>query len=107
MTGDDRRLILDHCQRSEESRIVITHGTDSMEQTAAVLGNEISADGRIRVNRNIMGLWLLQETRRAFAAAGRTYTYQDLADLRLEVVPDRPDNQAGFLINQERPTLLF
>ena len=42
MTADDRRLILEHCQRSEESRIVITHGTDSMEQTAAVLGNAIA-----------------------------------------------------------------
>jgi L-asparaginase len=41
MTGDDRRMILEHCLRAEESRIVITHGTDSMEQTAAVLGNAI------------------------------------------------------------------
>ena len=42
MTGDDRRLILEHCLRSEESRIVVTHGTDSMEQTAAVLGEAIA-----------------------------------------------------------------
>jgi L-asparaginase len=42
MTGDDRRLILEHCQRAQESRIVVTHGTDSMEQTAAVLGNAIA-----------------------------------------------------------------
>ncbi|MGA3095426.1 MAG: asparaginase domain-containing protein [Bryobacteraceae bacterium] len=41
MTDDDRRMILEHCRRAEESRIVITHGTDSMEQTAAVLGNAI------------------------------------------------------------------
>jgi L-asparaginase len=41
MTDDDRRMILEHCLRAEESRIVITHGTDSMEQTAAVLGNAI------------------------------------------------------------------
>jgi L-asparaginase len=41
MTDDDRRTILEHCLRAEESRIVITHGTDSMEQTAAVLGNAI------------------------------------------------------------------
>ncbi len=42
MTDDDRRMILEHCQRCEERRIVITHGTDSMEQTAAVLGRAIS-----------------------------------------------------------------
>jgi L-asparaginase len=42
MTDDDRRTILEHCLRSEESRIVVTHGTDSMEQTAAVLGNSIA-----------------------------------------------------------------
>jgi len=41
MTDDDRRMILEHCLRAEEGRIVITHGTDSMEQTAAVLGNAI------------------------------------------------------------------
>ncbi len=41
MTDDDRSMILEHCLRAEESRIVIAHGTDSMEQTAAVLGNAI------------------------------------------------------------------
>ena len=42
MTADDRRLILEHCRRSEESRIVVVHGTDSMEQTAAALGGAIA-----------------------------------------------------------------
>jgi L-asparaginase len=42
MTAGDRRTILEHCRRSEEDRIVIIHGTDSMEQTAAVLGNAIA-----------------------------------------------------------------
>jgi L-asparaginase len=41
MTEDDRQIILDHCRRSKETRIVITHGTDTMEQTAAVLGAAI------------------------------------------------------------------
>src|SRR5687767_9957669 len=38
MTDADRGLILDRCRAAAESRIVITHGTDTMEQTAAVLG---------------------------------------------------------------------
>jgi L-asparaginase len=38
MTDADRRVILDRCRHCEETRIVITHGTDTMEQTAAVLG---------------------------------------------------------------------
>ena len=38
MTDSDRRIILDQCARSSERSIVITHGTDTMEQTARVLG---------------------------------------------------------------------
>jgi L-asparaginase len=41
MTEDDRQIILDHCRRAVETRIVITHGTDTMEQTATVLGAAI------------------------------------------------------------------
>jgi L-asparaginase len=42
MTDDDRRTILDNCKRSKEYKIVITHGTDTMEETAKVLGAEIT-----------------------------------------------------------------
>jgi L-asparaginase len=38
MTAADRQLILDRCLSTAAARIVITHGTDTMEQTAAVLG---------------------------------------------------------------------
>ena len=41
MTDDDRRLILERCAASPARRIVITPGTDSMEQTATVLGQGI------------------------------------------------------------------
>ncbi len=41
MTESDRQLILEQCLRAQENRIVITHGTDSMEVTAAVLGKAI------------------------------------------------------------------
>jgi L-asparaginase len=38
MTADDRAIIEDHCRKSPESRIVITHGTDTMVETASHLG---------------------------------------------------------------------
>ncbi|MEI9973114.1 MAG: asparaginase domain-containing protein [Ignavibacteriota bacterium] len=41
MTDADRQLILDRCVSTPARRIVVTHGTDSMEQTAAVLGRGI------------------------------------------------------------------
>ncbi len=43
MSDDDRALILKSCQTCLENRIVITHGTDTMEQTAKVLGEAFSA----------------------------------------------------------------
>ena len=41
MTDGERELIRRRCVECEENRIVITHGTDTMEQTAAVLGESI------------------------------------------------------------------
>jgi L-asparaginase len=38
MTDDDRRLVLESCRAADEDRIVITHGTDTMAETARVLG---------------------------------------------------------------------
>ena len=38
MTGADRKRILAACRRAKEARIVVTHGTDTMAETAAVLG---------------------------------------------------------------------
>ncbi len=38
MTDADRELILQNCRSAGEERIVITHGTDTMTDTARVLG---------------------------------------------------------------------
>jgi len=37
MTDEDRELIVHQCKQCNESQIVITHGTDTMEKTARVL----------------------------------------------------------------------
>ena len=42
MTDAHRALILERCTHSPHSRIVITHGTDTMDQTAAVLGKTLT-----------------------------------------------------------------
>lgn len=41
MTAEDRALIAHQCNQCEESRIVITHGTDTMTETAAVLAEKV------------------------------------------------------------------
>ncbi len=41
MTDDDRELITRQCETSEEKKIVITHGTDTMTDTAKFLAERI------------------------------------------------------------------
>jgi len=38
MSGADRAAIVAECRRAEETRILITHGTDTMVETAVALG---------------------------------------------------------------------
>ena len=38
MKDADRSLILENCRSAEEPQVVITHGTDTMAETARVLG---------------------------------------------------------------------
>lgn len=42
MTVDDRELIAEHCIKSPEDHIIITHGTDTMSETAKLLSAKIS-----------------------------------------------------------------
>lgn len=41
MTEADRSIILENCRKTPESKIVITHGTDTMVDTARVLAERI------------------------------------------------------------------
>ena len=40
MTDDDRKIIVESCRKAQENRIVITHGTDTMAETAKALAAE-------------------------------------------------------------------
>ena len=41
MTDADREIILENCKNTKEDKILITHGTDTMVETAKVLTNSI------------------------------------------------------------------
>jgi L-asparaginase len=42
MREEDRLSVLERCRACAEDRIVVTHGTDTMVETAAVLGKNLS-----------------------------------------------------------------
>lgn len=41
MTNEDRELIAHQCNQADEEQIVITHGTDTMAQTAELLAQKV------------------------------------------------------------------
>jgi rhamnulokinase len=49
--------------------------------------NEVGVGGKIRLLKNIAGLWLLQECRRAWIAEGKEYTYEQLTRMAAEARP--------------------
>jgi rhamnulokinase len=51
------------------------------------LTNEIGAMGKVRLLKNIAGLWLLQECRRAWALEGTEYSYDQLARMAFQARP--------------------
>ena len=63
---------------------ILTERSKRME-----LSNEIGANGKINYLKNIIGLWLIQESRRAWCKQGREYSYAELERLALEAAPLR------------------
>ena len=57
------------------------------QSLAANYTNEVGVSGKIRFLKNIAGLWLLQECRKAWMLEGREYTYEQLARLASEARP--------------------
>jgi len=62
--------------------------------------NEIGFGGSVRLLKNIVGLWLVQECRRDWAARGREYDYATLTQLASEAKP------FDSLINPADPRLV-
>jgi rhamnulokinase len=62
--------------------------------------NEVGIDGTIRYLRNVMGLWLLQESTRTWAAAGVSVGQDELAARAARVPPLR------FVIDPDDPAFL-
>ena len=46
MSDEDRSIIQHHCETAKEKHILITHGTDTMVNTAAVLASSIELDDK-------------------------------------------------------------
>ncbi len=57
------------------------------ESLALNFTNEIGVGGKIRLLKNIAGLWLLQECRRAWALEGQEYSYDALMAMAAEAEP--------------------
>lgn len=49
--------------------------------------NEVGVSGRIRLLKNIAGLWVLQECRREWAREGREFSYEQLAEMASKAAP--------------------
>lgn len=54
---------------------------------AANYTNEVGVGGKIRFLKNIAGLWLLQECKRAWSLDGHEYTYAELTRMAAEARP--------------------
>jgi rhamnulokinase len=76
---------------------------------AANFTNEGGVGGTIRLLKNIMGMWLLQECRRAWERAGQTYTYEELMRLASQAPPFvslvDPDD-SSFILPANMPSAL-
>jgi rhamnulokinase len=73
------------------------------------LTNERGLDGTIRLLSNVMGLWLLQECRRAWSAAGTALDYDELHRLACEAstaVPLFDPDQPSLLRTGDMPSLI-
>jgi rhamnulokinase len=59
------------------------------ESYAANITNEGGVDGTFRLLKNVMGLWLVQQCRATWRAAGSDYSYDQLAVEAAQAVPFR------------------
>lgn len=70
------------------------------EAAAFNLTNERGVQDTVRLLRNVMGLWLVQECRRCWEATGSAHDYDELSRLATQASPDVP------LFDPDDPSLL-
>jgi rhamnulokinase len=76
------------------------------EGPIAGLGNEGGAQDNVRLTTNILGLWLVQECRRVWAAEGEAYSYDELTQMAAQgrsLVSLVDPNDARFLAPGDMP----
>lgn len=61
------------------------------------ISNEGGVGNRIRVNKNVMGLWILQQIQRCLAAQGRNYSFEEMSVLAEKAEP------FGSVIDPDNP----
>jgi rhamnulokinase len=80
--------------------VELDHPALTAESRAANFTNEGGVDGRIRYLRNVMGLWLLQESLRSWELAGRPVGLPEL----LAAAADQP--AGGPVVDPDDPVFL-
>lgn len=73
---------------------------------AANVTNEGGMNGAFRLLKNVMGLWILQQCRQSWAAAGEAHTYDELVELARQAPPLRslvPVDDEAFLPPGDHP----
>ena len=76
---------------------------------AANVTNEGGVNGTYRLLKNVMGLWIIQQCRAAWAAQGHSYSYADLVQLATAAPPLRhcfDPNDGRFLPPGDYPALI-
>jgi rhamnulokinase len=76
---------------------------------AANVTNEGGVSGTYRLLKNVMGLWILQQCRQTWAAAGEHYSYGELVEMAGKAAPLRsliPVDDERFLPPGDHPQLV-
>lgn len=72
----------------------------SEKSNAYNITNEYGFGGKTRFLRNIIGLWLIQETKRQYAREGKNYSYGDMEEFALKAEPFK------FFIDPDDPVFV-
>jgi rhamnulokinase len=80
------------------------------EALAANVTNEGGVYGTYRLLKNVIGLWILQQCRAAWAAAGQVYTYPEMVEMASQAQPLTAifdPNDPVFLTPGDHPQLIL